>query len=94
MIPNSAEGGVQSEVETKLIDSPIYYGNGKVMLKDQLVEEAKAFGWNLSSTRVTKMARGRTSTSYIMIRDKSMPHYADIVEAENDYRLAQTELKN
>lgn len=94
MITNSAEGGVQGEVETKLIDSTIYYGNGKVITKDQLVEEAKAFGWNVSSTRVTRLARGRTNTSYIMIRDKNISHYSDIVEAENEYRLAQTDLKN
>ena len=94
MITNSAEGGVQGEVETKLIDSTIYYGNGKVITMDQLVEEAKAFGWNVSSTRVTRLARGRTNTSYIMIRDKNISHYSDIVEAENEYRLAQTDLKN
>lgn len=94
MITNSAEGGIQGEVETKLIDSSIYYGNGKTIPKEQLLEDAKAFGWSLSSTRVTKLARGRSSTSYIMIRDMNTPYYSDIVEAENEYRLAQTDLKN
>src|SRR5574344_564478 len=84
---------ITDTVETKLLDSSLYYGKNGVITKDQLVSNAGVFGWRVSSEKITHRARGQSMISYVMVRNTSLPHYQELVNLENEYQEGCGELK-
>jgi hypothetical protein len=84
---------ITDTVETKLLDSSIYYGKNGVITKDQLVSNAGVFGWRVSSEKITNRARGQSHITYVMVRNTSLPHYQELLNLENEYQEACGDLK-